>query len=250
MLFHNLNNQQQQQILKILIDEYVNVDFENRGFESNNKNLYNSLNNENSDDLSNEQLCVIYQQGDKNALETLLVKNKLLIWSRVYKLIKRSNYNVDVKDLYQNGAIGLIMAAKRFDVKMGAKVSTYATYLIDQNIYKCFADFGYTIRIPWYYFEQINRLAEIKSNNPECTEIEIFEKIKDLGITFEKYMKLLSLSKNMLSLVSLNEYIGENKDIELGDSLEDFPIQRVEDQIDRKLLEESIANVLSTLNPK
>lgn len=114
-------------------------------------------NNAKKEELSNEELCILYQQGDKDALTVLSMKNERLLYSRAYKQYKSFNHKLDLDDLIQFGYLGLIEAANKFDTEKGTKFTTYSVYWIDQKISRGIMDSGYTIRLPVHVFEKIKK---------------------------------------------------------------------------------------------
>lgn len=252
-LFYRLTKTQQYDIINILIEANIEIDYESVSVEipkAAPKATTNSLNMPRIDKLTNEQLCVIYQQGSELALEALIKKNTKLVWSRALKYGRKYKHKLDDEDLVQYGTMGLMIAAKRFDVKKEAKFTTYAIWWIDQYILRSIADYGFTIRIPVHYFDKINYLMRILSQNPGCSKDEIFELISEKGIDREKYEELLMITENIMSLTSLNAYVGEDEDSELGDFKIDVITPSVEEQVEYNMLKETIALVLDTLIPR
>ena len=87
----------------------------------------------------NYRLIKLAQSGDKVALETLTINNKGLVWSAVRRF---SGRGVDVEDLFQLGAIGLIKAINKFDVSYDVEFSTYAVPMIMGEIRRFLRDDG------------------------------------------------------------------------------------------------------------
>ena len=86
--------------------------------------------------VENEELIKLYRQGNKKALETLIHNNKGLVFNIVNKFYTENTNSIDIEDLEQEGIIGLIEAADKynFDHENKAKFSTYAVYRIYQKI--------------------------------------------------------------------------------------------------------------------
>ena len=96
--------------------------------------------------------------GKKNK-DHLIEANARLVIS----IAKRYNNNsLPLLDLIQEGNMGLMKAADRFDHSRGYKFSTFATWWIRQAIARAVADQGRTIRIPVHMVENINRVSKIK----------------------------------------------------------------------------------------
>lgn len=86
--------------------------------------------------MSNEELVLLYQQGDKQALESLIENNKGRVFKIANKFYTGKTNSIDIEDLEQEGYMGLITAAEKykFDVENAASFITYATYWIYQRI--------------------------------------------------------------------------------------------------------------------
>ena len=94
----------------------------------------------------------------KAAREHLITANSRLVISVAKKYIGRG---VPFLDLIQEGNIGLIRAARKFDYHRGHKFSTYATWWIRQAVTRAIADQGRTIRVPVHMGDQINKLIRV-----------------------------------------------------------------------------------------
>ncbi|KYH30748.1 RNA polymerase sigma factor SigA [Clostridium tepidiprofundi DSM 19306] len=86
--------------------------------------------------MTNEELVQLYQQGDKQALETIIEQNKGIVYTLVNKFYINRINSVDKEDLEQEGIIGLIIAANKYklDIEKPCKFSTYAVYWIYNKI--------------------------------------------------------------------------------------------------------------------
>lgn len=87
--------------------------------------------------MSNEELVKLYQNGDNKALEELILANEGVIY-KIANKYNGINRELELEDLYQNGVLGLIAAAKKykFDIEKKAKFITYAVYYIDRYIHR------------------------------------------------------------------------------------------------------------------
>jgi RNA polymerase primary sigma factor len=251
-LFSRLTKLHQYHIINILIDKNIEIDYDRKSVSDNNitNPVYSYSDIAKINKLSNEQLCVIYQQGNKLALEALINKNSRLVWSRAYKYSRRYNHKLDDEDLVQYGIIGLIKAAERFDLKKEARFTTYAVWWIDQHICRSIADYGFTIRLPVHYFEQINYLMRIFSQNLNCTKEQIYLLVKEKGISREKFEEILMVIKYIMSPTSLNAYVGDDEESELGDFKADDISPSVDEQAENTILKETIDLVLNSLTPR
>lgn len=249
-LFSTLSKSQQYKIINILIEENIEIDYDYVVIETPKiiqRPASVTPDTSKMGKLSNEQLCVIYQQGNQIALEILVIKNTKLVWSRVIKYAKRYKHKLDEEDIAQYGTMGLIKAAEKFELSKETKFTTYAIWWIDQHILRGIVDYGFTIRIPVHMFEQMNRLLRVFAQNPGFTKQEIFELAKEGGMSREKFEELLMIIDNVISLTSLNSLIGEDEDSELGNFYVDHESPSVEEQVEYTLSKEAIAEVLTTL---
>ena len=209
--------------------------------------------------LNNEELVVIYQKGNEKALEILINKNQKLIYSRVEKYKNTYRQDLEYEDLFQEGSIGMITAAKKFDVNLGYKFSTYATHWIDQGIMRKIENDGFTIRIPTHVFENINRLRR-EVNEVEFLDISYSEKLKLLmkytGFSIEEINNLNRIYSDILNSSSLNLSVyGDNgqsisEKTELLNLVADSNNEDVFEIVSNNLLRRDLEKVLSTLTKK
>ncbi len=99
------------------------------------------------------------KEGDQEARQKLINSNLRLVISIAKKYVGRG---MDLLDLIQEGNVGLMKTADKFDPEKGTRFSTYATHWIRQSISRAIADSGRTIRIPVHMGEELNRIGKIK----------------------------------------------------------------------------------------
>lgn len=202
---------------------------------------------------SNEILCTLIQQGNRQAVQDLCVKNKRLVDKYVTAYQKKYGHRLDFEDLEQVGFLGLIKAAHRFEVAQGAAFSTYAVFWIKQSISREIMDNGYAIRIPVHMMERINKVLHL-DNVYDREGLALNERIEaisnELGISYENVRECLIIKNNYLSYASLNAPIGEDEASELGEILPQDDELSIEEIVSEKFLREELERVLNTLTDR
>lgn len=202
---------------------------------------------------SNEILCSLIQQGSRQAVQDLCIKNQRLVDKYVAAYLKRYGNRLEFEDLEQAGFIGLIKAAHKFDVAQGTAFSTYAVFWLRQSIKREIMDYGYPIRIPVYVMERIEQVTAA-NNRLEGNDIPMEQRIHqvslELGYTEEEVRECLVLRKNYLGCTSLDSPVGDDEDALLGDFIPYEDAITVEEMIFDKSLRKELELVIKTLTSK
>jgi len=181
-----------------------------------------------------------------NAREHLITANSRLVISVAKKYMGRG---VPFLDLIQEGNIGLIRAAKKFDYRRGHKFSTYATWWIRQAVTRAIADQGRTIRVPVHMGDQINKLLRVShqltqrlGRDPSTDELA-----EALEVPPKKVENMIQVARRPLSLETPTD---EEEDSVLGDFIQDEETPAPTDAVTQNLLREHLQEVLNTLPPR
>lgn len=192
-----------------------------------------------------QQLEALVEDGEA-ARHHLIRANSRLVISLAKKYMGQG---VPFLDLIQEGNMGLMRAVEKFDYRRGYKFSTYATWWIRQSIARAVADQGRTIRVPVHMNDRIRRLYRAsrileqqlgRAPTPE-------ELAREVGLSPHKVEWMLRVSQRPLSL---EKPVGEERDSELVDFIEDLDAPAPAEMASQYLLREEIEKVLTSLTPR
>ena len=186
------------------------------------------------------------EAGDQTAKDELIQANLRLVVSIAGHY---NNRGMQYLDLIQEGNMGLIKAADKFDYRKGFKFSTYATWWIRQSITRALADQARTIRIPVHMVETINRLIRtsrqlMQDLGREPTTAEIADA---MHLTEARVQEIIKIAQDP---VSLETPIGEEEDSHLGDFIPDESTPAPADAAFYALQREQLMEVLDTLTER
>lgn len=204
--------------------------------------------------LTNEELCVMAQQGSKEAADALVINNDRLIYKIAERVLNQYRPTVlDKEDLFIEGCLGMMKAIDRYDVSMGNKFSTYACFWIRQAITRAVMNEGFGVRLPVHMFDQVILVNKCRKMHQGATMSELqFFVNNDFGknYSFEDIQNLITYADKYLNTTSLNKVVN---DAEGGDTeIMDFiPAEEsVEDIVFQSIISDEIIDLLNTLSER
>ena len=199
---------------------------------------------------SNVILCKLMQEGNQKAKNDLCVKNKGLVDKYASFYFGFAGNDLSFEDLEQYGMLGLLKAAEKFEINKEVAFSTYAVWWIKQQIVRGIYDFGFNIRVPVHMMELIGRIAKI-DRELEVKGFNLNKRIKliaqKLEIQERNVEEAIIVRNCFLSNASLDVPIGEEEITELREMIPDTTMIPIEDEVEQKVLVQTIDSLLKTL---
>ena len=184
-------------------------------------------------------------EGDEEAIRTMVNSNLRLVVSVAREYAGRG---VPLLDLIQEGSIGLLVAAKKFDYTLDFRFSTYATKWIRQGVTRCLISHGNLIRVPLHTAEKMRKVLAVRQalfqeNGQQPTAQQIAQRS---GLAEDKVEKLLDM---IPETCSLDAPAGE-EDTALRALLEDVHAPQPQEQLIREELNHTMEQLLGMLSER
>ena len=195
-----------------------------------------------------KEIARLAKEGDAGAKKKLIQANLKLVVSIAKKAIHMSG--LPMIDLIQEGNLGLMIAAEKFNYKLGYRFATYASWWIKQSMFKAISEQSHCMKIPVYIQETLSKFSKVKSEmEQECNyQVQTKDVAKKMNIEPDKIETFLSAYTKTISIESGLER-DNGKDLKIADILEDERAS-VSDNVEFLNLQKDIEMVVSTLKER
>lgn len=195
-----------------------------------------------------KQVAKLAKDGDENAKKQLIQANLKLVVTISKKAIHMSG--LPLIDLIQEGNLGLMIAAEKFNYKLGYKFSTYAGWWIKQSMFKAISEQSHCMKIPVYIQETLSKFSKVKSEMEKqygC-QVKNSDVAKKMDVSADKIETFLSAYTKTISIESGLER-ANGDELNVADILEDTKAS-VTEAVEYDSLKNDIEMVVSTLKER
>lgn len=188
------------------------------------------------------------KEGDVQAKKQLIKANLKLVVTIAKKAIHMSN--LPMTDLIQEGNMGLMVAADKFNYKLGYKFATYASWWIKQSMFKAISEQSHCMKIPVYIQETLSRFSKLKREmeRESNSQVKTEDVAKRMNISAEKIDTFLNAYSKTISIESELEN-SDGKEMNIADIIEDKKASATQ-EVEFEDLKTDILNVISTLKER
>ena len=186
--------------------------------------------------------------GDLEAKKQLIKANLKLVITIAKKVIHVSG--LPMTDLIQEGNVGLMIAADKFNYKLGYKFATYASWWIKQSMFKAISEQSHCMKIPVYIQETLSRFSKLKREMEReyNSQVKTEDVAKKMNISADKIDSFLNAYSKTISIESGLEN-NDGKEMNIADIIEDKKASAT-DNAEFEDLKSDILNVISTLKER